>query len=81
LAATAASISAPVFTGIEPRLMTLFLKSIPPVSSPTIGIIIPSVNVFTIAPKAAPKMTAMARSSTLPRAMNVLKSFNIVRFS
>src|SRR5215203_4457786 len=48
-----------------------------PSASPSGGISTSFVNDVTILPNAAPRMTAMARSSTLPRITNALNSLNI----
>src|SRR5215212_8969084 len=48
-----------------------------PSASPSGGISTSSVNDVTILPNAAPRITAMARSSTLPRITNALNSLSI----
>src|SRR5438552_645095 len=52
-------------------------KSSPPKIAPTTGMMMSSVRLVAIFAKAAPMITATARSSTLPLAMNARNSFNI----
>src|SRR3974390_2618433 len=53
-----------------------FEKSSPPVTAPTTGMMMSPTSEFTMAPKAAPMITPIARSTTLPRIANFLKSSN-----
>src|SRR5438477_5026719 len=57
--------------------MSRLEKSTPRRSRPIGGIRMPSTSVLTILTNAAPIMIPIARSTTLPRAMNVLNSFHI----
>jgi hypothetical protein len=57
--------------------MKWFEKSAPPKIAPTIGMMMSPVSEVTMAPNAAPMITATARSITLPLAMNALKSWNM----
>src|SRR5438270_8797874 len=57
--------------------MNMFVMSILPSARPSGGIRMSFVNDVTILPNAAPRMTAMARSSTLPRMTNALNSLSI----
>src|SRR6187549_3190433 len=52
-------------------------KSVPPIAMPTTGMMMPSTSAVMILPKAAPMTTAIARSTTLPRAMKSLNSLTI----
>ena len=51
----------------------------PPPSPPRIGSTKPLVNAVTIPPKAAPMMTPVERSTTLPLRMNFLNSLSMIR--
>src|SRR5215204_1169861 len=57
--------------------MNRFFMSTRPSASPSGGMSTSSVNDVTILPNAAPRMTAMARSSTFPRMTNALNSLSI----
>src|SRR5262245_35999161 len=57
--------------------MNRSLKSTPPRSRPIGGIRISLTSEVTMVPKAAPMITPTARSTTLPRMMNVLNSFSM----
>src|SRR4051794_7441979 len=61
--------------------MKRFAKSTLPSASPIGGMMTPSTSDVTILPKAAPMITATARSTTFPRAMNSLNSLHMVVFS
>src|SRR6188508_1554601 len=57
--------------------MNRSLKSAPPRRTPIGGIRMSSTNDVTMRPKAAPRITAAARSATFPRRMKALKSFHM----
>src|SRR6185503_16713217 len=61
------------------RSMNRFEKSTFPSIMPIGGMMIPSTRDVMIRPKAAPMITATARSRTFPRVMNSLNSFSIER--
>src|SRR5215510_10663544 len=66
-------------TGCCPeRSMNRLEKSALPRPKPIGGMMTPSTSDVTIFPKAAPIITATARSITFPRAMNSLNSFHMV---
>src|SRR6185437_12466775 len=59
------------------RVMKMEEKSTWPSSSPIGGMMMSLTSELTILPKAAPMITPMARSTTLPRMMNARKSFHM----
>jgi hypothetical protein len=61
-----------------PMVVVNSLKLTPPSSSPTIGMIMSLTREVMIFPNAPAMMTATARSSTLPRMMKALNSFNMI---
>lgn len=63
-----------VTTGIR-SVTANCLKSIPPMSKPSGGMIISATNDDTILPNAAPMMTPTAKSTTFPRIANSRNSF------
>ena len=69
--------SASEAAGVLLRLMNRLLKSTFPSINPSGGINTLSTSELTTLPNAAPRMTAMARSSTLPLIAKSLNSFNI----
>jgi hypothetical protein len=58
-----------------------FEKSMPERIRPMIGMNTSSTSDDTMAPNAAPMMTPMARSTTLPRSAKSLNSLNMARCS
>ena len=56
------------------------LKSTFPSTRPMGGMITSATSELVIFPNAAPMITPTARSTTLPRAMNVLKALSMVTF-